>query len=573
MNYFLRSALLLTALVFINAGLIGQIPPPPPPPPPPLAFPPALGTDTMNVTWSGKTKKKTRNGEWKAMGRNNAVVVTATYTRGVLNGNWESFYSDGLLRERGVYVNGKRNGVWIGLRSGGDSAYVAVYEAGVLHGRYRDFHSGNKLRCSGTFLHGKKEGEWIVTPMSFSRSRFIIERYEHDTLHGLRQSFYKDKLTQEETYVHGRKHGPAVEYDENGRVQRRGSFADGLADGPVVTYGRDGDTIEYGTFTKGRRSDYWEMRDRGKVTTRIWYSPAVKDAPPPQHGPGVRIVERPDSVYRYAFWGGLWEKEIFRDTTTAVWARGGVSQMTQYYEDTLLVKTTYTKVMGRTTGAVRNYYRNGQLSSVVIQQDNTWNGPAVWYHNNGALRARDTLHYSRLTDRVKLYDRKGKLIPAASKNYQLMLDSLFILTPGLRSSEPQTEIFMGEVTQEQAAEEEMEMPPPPVEDETEKVFSFAEEMPSFKGNNDAFKAYLKTNMRYPQAEKDAGETGVVYVYFEVGKDGSIRNVRTLKGVPGHPSFSLEAERLIREMPAWNPGKMNGRPVTVSMTVPVRFSLD
>lgn len=106
----------------------------------------------------------------------------------------------------------------------------------------------------------------------------------------------------------------------------------------------------------------------------------------------------------------------------------------------------------------------------------------------------------------------------------------------------------------------------------EEVLAFAEEMPEFKGGEGAFQAYLQNNMRYPQAEKEMGKEGTVYVYFEVGKDGTIGNVSTKKGVAGAPGLSKEAERLIRSMPLWSPGSMNGRPVKVSKTVPVKFIL-
>lgn len=111
-----------------------------------------------------------------------------------------------------------------------------------------------------------------------------------------------------------------------------------------------------------------------------------------------------------------------------------------------------------------------------------------------------------------------------------------------------------------------------VEETVEEVLSFAEEMPHMTGGEAAFQAYLQANIRYPQMEKEQGKDGTVYIYFEVGKDGSIGNVRTQKGVTGAPGLSKEAERVIKSMPPWTPGKMNGRAVKVGMTVPVKFTL-
>jgi protein TonB len=109
-----------------------------------------------------------------------------------------------------------------------------------------------------------------------------------------------------------------------------------------------------------------------------------------------------------------------------------------------------------------------------------------------------------------------------------------------------------------------------VEQTTEQVFTFAEVMPTFPG--DAFQTYLKNNEKFPFAEKDQGKSGVVYISFVVEKDGSISTVKAVKEVPGAPGFTKEAIRVISQMPKWSPGMMNGHPVKIEITQPVRFVL-
>ena len=122
--------------------------------------------------------------------------------------------------------------------------------------------------------------------------------------------------------------------------------------------------------------------------------------------------------------------------------------------------------------------------------------------------------------------------------------------------------------------EEEEGPPeegPPVEQVVEKIFTEAEVMPDFSGK-DGFKAYLRKNVRYPFAEKDQGKQGTVYISFVVEKDGTIANVKAAKEVAGAPGFTKEAIRVISLMPKWTPGMMNGHPVRIEITQPVRFTL-
>jgi TonB family protein len=106
--------------------------------------------------------------------------------------------------------------------------------------------------------------------------------------------------------------------------------------------------------------------------------------------------------------------------------------------------------------------------------------------------------------------------------------------------------------------------------QTEEVFTFAEQMPAFPGK---FSEYLQKNIKYPHAEKEAGIDGTVYITFIVEKDGSISNVHAVKEVPGGPGLTKEAVRVIARMPNWTPGQMNGKPVRVTITQPVKFVLE
>lgn len=105
-----------------------------------------------------------------------------------------------------------------------------------------------------------------------------------------------------------------------------------------------------------------------------------------------------------------------------------------------------------------------------------------------------------------------------------------------------------------------------------KIPTTGEVMPRFQGDESGFQNYLRWTIRYPQLEKDQGKDGTVYIYFEVSQYGGIGNVKCVKGVPGAPGLAKEAIRVVSEMPRWVPGHIDGRPVKVSMTVPVRFTL-
>jgi protein TonB len=102
-------------------------------------------------------------------------------------------------------------------------------------------------------------------------------------------------------------------------------------------------------------------------------------------------------------------------------------------------------------------------------------------------------------------------------------------------------------------------------------FSFAEVMPAFPGDAGAYQKYLANNVKYPAKEMHDGKQGTVYVKFVVEKDGVITGVRIAKS-SGDDAFDKEAIRVFSAMPNWTPGQMNGRPVRVEITEPLRFVL-
>jgi protein TonB len=109
----------------------------------------------------------------------------------------------------------------------------------------------------------------------------------------------------------------------------------------------------------------------------------------------------------------------------------------------------------------------------------------------------------------------------------------------------------------------------PKEEET-KVFDVVEQMPQFPGGPQALFEYLSKNIKYPVVAEENGIQGRVIVTFVVERDGSITDVRVAKSVD--PSLDKEAQRVVRSMPHWIPGKQNGSAVRVKYTVPVTFKL-
>jgi len=108
------------------------------------------------------------------------------------------------------------------------------------------------------------------------------------------------------------------------------------------------------------------------------------------------------------------------------------------------------------------------------------------------------------------------------------------------------------------------------EDLGEEVFTVVEDIPKPIGGMSAFYEYVANNLRYPEEASKAGIEGRVFVEYIVTKDGTIANVKCVKGIG--ELCDAEAVRVISNSPAWKPGKEKGENVNVRMILPITFKL-
>ncbi|WP_162417299.1 energy transducer TonB [Cyclobacterium roseum] len=124
--------------------------------------------------------------------------------------------------------------------------------------------------------------------------------------------------------------------------------------------------------------------------------------------------------------------------------------------------------------------------------------------------------------------------------------------------------------QEETVIKEVEISEAPVEEKAEEIFDVVENMPTPPGGMEGWNKYLSNNLKYPTQARRMGIEGTVYVVFVVNTDGSIQDVGILRGIGG--GCDEEAMRVVRNAPAWEPGRQRGRPVRVKMRLPIRFKL-
>ena len=105
---------------------------------------------------------------------------------------------------------------------------------------------------------------------------------------------------------------------------------------------------------------------------------------------------------------------------------------------------------------------------------------------------------------------------------------------------------------------------------SDEIFIGVEKNPEFAGGLQGFYKFLQKNLRYPADAQENSIAGRVVVSFVVEKDGSVSNIKVIKGI----GFGCdeEAVRVLRKSPKWQAGEQNGKKVRVQYTVPIAFNL-
>lgn len=162
-------------------------------------------------------------------------------------------------------------------------------------------------------------------------------------------------------------------------------------------------------------------------------------------------------------------------------------------------------------GVQFEYYSNGSIKSEIFFSNDVYHGSFKTYFKGGQLKRSDLYNEGELV-KGACYDSTGKEI----KYFEYMI------------------------------------------------------MPEFPKGEEALNKYLKKSLKYPIEALENGIRGKVVISFIIDKDGSVINAIVLEGV--HSLLDNEALRVIRNMPKWKPGTVDGDLVKVTFSIPFTFNL-
>ena len=330
--------------------------------------------------------------------------------------------------------------------------------------------------------------------------------------------------------------GPITLWYRNGQKKLEITYSGGVASGPCRRYYQSGVVAEEGNLINGFNSGQWRYyTPDGKIYLTGTYRPRT------QEEMGRLLQER-------IYYAKLHKGSI----RTAEQDAEDPDQKTYYFQDNSASDTLQATARFRAlfvdlhkitgTEAARNgvftfYYPSGHKKAELNYSNNIRIDNWTYYRENG--KPLTVIHYDQ-----------GKIVS---------------VTDSLQKTNSITELINN---WNQAREVEKDQKPRIAESpKSDQVFTFVEQMPSFNGD---LNAYIASNLRYPLSARKEKKEGRVSLRFVVRDDGRITDVEVRKGLD--PEMDTEAIRIIKGMPAWKPGKQNGRAVNCYFSLPVVFQL-
>ena len=136
--------------------------------------------------------------------------------------------------------------------------------------------------------------------------------------------------------------------------------------------------------------------------------------------------------------------------------------------------------------------------------------------------------------------------------------------------ETKPELAVEEEVLEENVEDKVEAVLIEQQEEEVKTIRELDDLPVFPGGMSQLVRWLTQNLKYPETAKNEKVSGKVLVSFVINADGVVTDIKLVK--PVDQRLDREALRVVRMMPKWQPGLINGKPCKTLVNLPIVFKL-
>lgn len=262
--------------------------------------------------------------------------------------------------------------------------------------------------------------------------------------------------------------------------------------------------------------------------------PDVVSAIPEREAAATTVFQDPDSVYNTA--------EYLPEFP------GGETALLKYIADQIVYpKEAFEKGIQGRVPCTFTVNKDGSISDIQIvkTQNATGNAAPGIQRTEDPLLVKEAIRVIKTLPKFKPGSIDGKIVRV---RYSLPIN--FRLTP--------TQDAVAKPAKTNQA------------DDPDLVYTTAEIMPQFPGGEVALLKYIADQIKYPKEAAEKGIQGRVSCTFIVNKDGSVSDVQITR--PLNALLNNEAIRVIKTLPEFKPGSIDGKTVRVRYSLPVNFKI-
>ena len=202
-----------------------------------------------------------------------ATAQNYTDSAGLRQGKWTGKYSNGALRYKGQFRNGKPYGTFLYYYPTGILKAKMVYSDSGHTARVTSWHLNGKPMAEGKYIDKKKDSTWLYFSEEDGK-RVLEENYKNGAKDGPVIVYYTqtEKPSELTEYKNGIKNGRWIKYFPDGQVSTSGFYVNGMLQGDFKVYDITGKLLIEGRYKNGLQDGTWISYDTlGRLQKKVVY--------------------------------------------------------------------------------------------------------------------------------------------------------------------------------------------------------------------------------------------------------------------------------------------------------------
>lgn len=189
---------------------------------------------------------------------------------GIFEGEWKTYYKNGVLKSKGPFTEGKKDGKWIYYYPDGKKEQEGKFKMNVLSGTWNWYYHNGQLKRE-EFFNGKGNLEGTVTEYDSLGNELAKGEYYNGRREGS-WFYHVGDFKEVGAFTLGEPDGPWKHFYRNGKVAFVGEYTEGEPKGKHIYYHKNGLRKLVGKYAGGEKHGIWREFDKyGEQIETIQY--------------------------------------------------------------------------------------------------------------------------------------------------------------------------------------------------------------------------------------------------------------------------------------------------------------